>query len=107
MSAGDIATQFVATAAACPDAPAVWAAGETLSYSELDSRSSSLASRLTGLCSSDNPVVGMMLPKSAEAVVAIMACLKANIPYAPVDPAWPERRRDSIFRQSGFAVVLF
>ena len=61
-----------------------------LSYRELDARSEALASRLrAALPAGDEPVVGVALPRSAETVVALLAILKAQAVYLPLDIAYP------------------
>jgi len=102
----DIATQFADTAKKFPDHTALWSAKQSLSYRDLDAQSSALASWLMRTRTSADGLLGMMLPKTVEAVVAILAGLKANMAYSPVDPSWPTRRRESIFRQSGFDIVI-
>jgi amino acid adenylation domain-containing protein len=102
----DIALQFSNTARTFPDHTAVWSATQTISYRDLDKQSSALADWLIKSRKSPDGLLGIMLPKSVAAVVAILGGLKANMPYAPVDPSWPARRRDSIFRQSSFDILI-
>jgi amino acid adenylation domain-containing protein len=102
----DIATHFSRAAREFPECMAVWSSEQKISYRDLDRQSSALANWLLRNRKSADGLLGMMLPKSVEAVVAIIAGLKANMPYAPVDPSWPARRRESIFRQSGFDILI-
>jgi len=102
----DIATHFSQAAQQYPEHLAVWSSDKTISYRDLDRQSSALANWLLQKRKSSDGLLGMMLPKSIEAVLAILAGLKANVPYAPVDPSWPLRRRESIFRQSGFDILI-
>lgn len=106
MSRPNIATQFVRAARALPEHMAIWSKDQTISYRDLDKRSSALAAWLLKHRKSEDGLLGMMLPKSVDAIVAILAALKANMAYAPVDPSWPSRRRESIFRQSSFDILI-
>ena len=76
-----------------PEATAVVDDEQTLSYAELDARAERLARRLRrfGVCRPDT-VVPVLLERSAAAVVAILAVLKAGGAYAPFDPAFPPGR---------------
>ncbi|HEX8559654.1 MAG TPA: condensation domain-containing protein, partial [Pyrinomonadaceae bacterium] len=57
---------FESQARRSPDAPALRFAGAELSYAELDSRASALASRLLALGLPPEPLVGVCLPRSPE-----------------------------------------
>ena len=81
--------QVTAHALARPDAVAVEFGENRLTYSELDRRSSALALELAelGVCKGD--IVGLLLPRSLETILAKLAILKAGAAYAPFDPAYP------------------
>ncbi len=83
---------FEARAADSPDAIAVWQLGETLTYGELDRASNALARRLQegGVKPGDH--VGLLLPRSTEVYVALLAILKAGAAYVPLDPDYPADR---------------
>lgn len=102
----DIATLFSRAARQFPDRIAVWSTDRTIVYRDLDRQSSALANWLLLHRKSEDGLLCMMLPKSVDAIIAILAGLKANMAYAPVDPTWPSRRRESIFRQSAFDVLI-
>ena len=75
-----------------PEATAVILGDEAIAYGELESRSNRLARLLKeGGCRRGNRV-GVMLPKSPTAVVAMLAALKADCIYVPVDPESPAAR---------------
>jgi amino acid adenylation domain-containing protein len=106
MSVSDIAAQFSGAVREFPELTAVWSKERKITYRELDRQSSALALWLLRNRREADGLLGMMLPKSVEAIVAILAGLKANMAYAPVDPSWPARRCDSIFRQSNFDILI-
>jgi amino acid adenylation domain-containing protein len=89
-------------AAARPDHRAVEDEhGRGLSYAELQSRASALASRLAGWGIDRGDRVGLWHPKSIEAVAAIHGILRAGAAYVPVDPTGPAVRAAAILAASG------
>ncbi|HEX8560387.1 MAG TPA: amino acid adenylation domain-containing protein, partial [Pyrinomonadaceae bacterium] len=86
--------------------PALRFAGAELSYAELDSRASALASRLLALGLPPEPLVGVCLPRSPELVVALLAVLKAGGAYVPLDPDYPRPRLDFMLEDASPAALL-
>ena len=64
-------------------------AGLTLSYGLLDARSRHLANRLWALAAGREQVVAIVLPRSADLVVAALASWRAGAAHAPFDPSTP------------------
>jgi amino acid adenylation domain-containing protein len=83
---------FAAQVRATPDAPAVLSGGETLSYGELDRRANRLAHHLRSLGVDLEVPVGVLLERSAEMIVALLAVLKAGGAYVPLEPTYPAER---------------
>nr|WP_236694277.1 non-ribosomal peptide synthetase [Mycolicibacterium obuense] len=77
-----------------PDAPAVTFDGDTFSYREIDEASDRLAHRLVGHGARHGRYVALLFPRSADAVVAILAVLKTGAAYVAIDPAYPDARID-------------
>ncbi|MGW5797485.1 non-ribosomal peptide synthetase, partial [Saccharopolyspora sp. NPDC003752] len=77
-----------------------------LTYEELNTRANQLAHHLVGLGVGPERVVALVLPRSAEMVVAILAVLKAGGAYLPVDPTYPPDRIRFMLDDAGPAVVL-
>ncbi|MBW4702076.1 non-ribosomal peptide synthetase [Micromonospora sp. RL09-050-HVF-A] len=75
-----------------PDAPAVLAGGRTLTYRQLDARASHLARELASRGVGPGRLVAVLLPRSVELVVALLAVTKAGGAYAPIDPDYPADR---------------
>src|SRR5271165_210649 len=69
---------FALQAAQHPAAPAVSLASESISYSELDSRSNAVAQRLRSAGLVANDPVGLCLESSIELVVAALGVWKAG-----------------------------
>ncbi|MEV7357759.1 amino acid adenylation domain-containing protein [Kitasatospora sp. NPDC091276] len=95
--------RFAEQAAARPDAPALECDGRSLTYGELDRRSSALARRLGRVA---GRVVAVSMPPSFDLVVALTAIWKAGAAYLPLDPAHPEERRRLMVREADAALVL-
>jgi len=75
-----------------PDAVAVVSAGVSMTYRELDEAANRLANALAGRGVGPGQRVAMLLPRSAEAIVAMLAVAKTGAAYVPVDPAVPAAR---------------
>ncbi|MCP4660866.1 MAG: AMP-binding protein, partial [bacterium] len=88
-----------------PDMPAVVDGDRQLDYGELDRRANRMAHRLRALGVGPEVPVGILLERSAEMVVAMLAVLKAGGIYLPLDPAYPRERLRYIAEDSATAVV--
>ncbi len=101
-----IHTLFEEQAARTPEAPAVEAGGRTLTYRELNARAESLARRLRRQGVGPESIVGLCVERSPEMVVGMLGVLKAGGAYLPLDPAYPQERRDFMLEDSGARVLL-
>jgi len=97
---------FAAQAALMPAAPAVVSEAGTLSYLDLDRQANRLARHLRSLGLSPEERVAVALPRSPEAVVALLAVWKAGGTWVPVDPSWPAERIGLILEDSGARLLL-
>jgi amino acid adenylation domain-containing protein/non-ribosomal peptide synthase protein (TIGR01720 family) len=89
-----------------PDRPAVVSDEERLTYAELNTKANRLARHLKHLGVGPEIPVGICLPRSAAAVTAILAVLKAGGFWVPLDPALPEERLRFILVDTAAPVVL-
>lgn len=87
-----IPTVFAAQVRRAPQQVAVRWDGGSMSYLELDQASNRLAHWLIGRGVGPGRRVALVLPRSADAIVAIFAVLKTGAAYVPIDPAVPEAR---------------
>jgi amino acid adenylation domain-containing protein len=77
-----------------------------ITYRDLDKKSEALAHFLAKRdCNQDRPV-GIYFERSIDAVVAMLAALKANIPYVPLDVANPLHRIELLINDAGCNVIL-
>jgi amino acid adenylation domain-containing protein len=97
---------FEAQAARTPDLVAVEFRGVSLTYRQLNEKANRLARRLVGLGVRTGTVVGLVLPRSADLVVAALAVMKASGTYLPIDPAHPRDRISFIIEDAAPAIVI-
>ncbi|PWI10491.1 non-ribosomal peptide synthetase [Streptomyces sp. NWU339] len=88
---------FAAQAARTPDAPAVTAGAEHLTYRQLDERANRLARLLIEAGAGPERFVALALPRTADLIVALLAVLKSGAAYLPVDPGHPAERIAFLF----------
>jgi amino acid adenylation domain-containing protein len=89
-----------------PEAVAVTCAAESLSYGELNARANRLARRLRALGVGPEVLVGLLVGRSAEMVVGLLAILKAGGAYVPLDPAYPADRLAFMLDDARASVLL-
>jgi amino acid adenylation domain-containing protein len=104
--AAGIEEWIAAQARRTPDAVAVVQGARQLTYAELDAGAERLARDLRARGVGPETVVGIHLRKSPEAIVAILAVLRAGGAYLPLDPAYPEERLAWLREDAGAAVTL-
>ncbi|MFZ1005373.1 MAG: amino acid adenylation domain-containing protein [Candidatus Sulfotelmatobacter sp.] len=95
-----------AQAAVTPDATALTAGADELSYAELDRRSNRLARYLASVGIGRDQLVGLCMERSPAMVVAALAILKAGGAYVPLDFTLPADRLDFILRDAEPRVVV-
>ncbi|MFE2690141.1 AMP-binding protein, partial [Streptomyces mirabilis] len=88
---------FAAQAARTPDAPALTAGAEHLTYRQLDERANRLARLLIEAGAGPERFVALALPRTADLIVALLAVLKSGAAYLPVDPGYPAERIAFLF----------
>src|ERR1019366_4289357 len=95
-----------AQAAATPEAIAVSDPDETITYAELDRRATRVAIGLTTLGIGLESRVGVALPRSVPAVIAILGVMKAGAAYVPLDLAYPPERLSFILLDADVDVIV-
>jgi amino acid adenylation domain-containing protein len=93
-------------AAAAPNQVAVIDEHVQVAYEELERESSRLAARLREAGAGPERTVGLLLPRSAQFVVAALAVLKSGAAYVPVDPATPADRVSFMLADAGVVALL-
>ncbi|TSD82791.1 amino acid adenylation domain-containing protein, partial [Mycobacterium sp. KBS0706] len=93
-------------AAAEPGRTAVIFGDREISRGELDRRANHLAQRLVQAGIGPDVLVGVVLERSVELLVALLAVLKAGGAYVPLAPDAPAARLAEVAADSGLRLVL-
>jgi amino acid adenylation domain-containing protein len=101
----NIVERFAAQAAATPDAVALEAGGERLTYADLDRRANRLAHRLRRLGVGPEVAVGLLVERTPEVAAGILGIWKAGGAYLPLDPGQPRERLAYLLEDSRVPVV--
>ncbi|MHC5290487.1 lichenysin non-ribosomal peptide synthetase LicB [Bacillus licheniformis] len=91
---------------ASPDKTAVAADGRSLTYRRLNEKANQLARRLKARGLMHGNAAAIMMERSLEAAVSMLAVLKAGGVYVPIDPGYPEERIRFLLEDSGAKIVL-
>ena len=97
---------FEEQAARRPDALAVSAGEEQVSYEELDRCANRLAHALRERGVGPDVLVAIALDRSIQLVVAVLAVLKAGGAYLPLDPDYPPERLAFMLEDAAPRVLL-
>ncbi|MEU7414133.1 non-ribosomal peptide synthase/polyketide synthase [Streptomyces sp. NPDC042638] len=89
-----------------PTAPALDAGGTALGFAEVEDRANRLAHRLIARGTGPGDLVALLLPRSADMVLAQLAVTKTGAAFLPVDPAYPEERIALMLRDAAPALTL-
>ncbi|KWX19449.1 hypothetical protein AFM11_35805, partial [Mycolicibacterium wolinskyi] len=101
-----IPASFAQRAARCPEAVAMSFEQRSTTYRELDEASNRLAHLLVGHGAGPGRRVALLMNRSDDAVVAILAVLKTGAAYVPLDPAHPDSRVEVIVGDSAPVAVI-
>jgi len=89
-----------------PDNVAVVFENEQLTYRELNERANSLAYYLRNNGIKRNDIVGIMINRSLEMIISILAVLKSGACYIPIDPEYPQDRIEYMLSNSNAKILL-
>jgi amino acid adenylation domain-containing protein len=93
-------------ATATPDAVALVAGKQILTYRELNQQANQLAHYLQALGVGPNTLVGMCVERSLDMVVGLLGILKARGAYVPLDPAYPPERLAFMLEDSAAPILV-
>ncbi|BBZ44467.1 hypothetical protein MPRM_17480 [Mycobacterium parmense] len=105
-AAVSVPVMFAAQVARAPEAVAVTFAGRDMTYRQLDEAANRLAHLLSERGVGPGACVALLLERSARAVVAMLAALKAGAAYLAIDPALPAARMEFMLDDAAPRVVL-
>ena len=90
-----------------PNNVAVVCGNEQITYKELNTKANSLAFYLRNTEKiTRNSLVGIMVNRSLEMIIAILATLKAGGAYIPIDPTYPKDRITYMLEESNVKILL-
>ncbi|WP_372948100.1 amino acid adenylation domain-containing protein [Mariniphaga sp.] len=89
-----------------PKKPALSYNGQKVSYSELEEKSNQLALELIRNGVKVGEPVGIFMDKSNELIISIVAILKINCYYLPLDPEYPLQRTLDIIHDAACRYII-
>jgi len=101
-----LSSQFTAQAARRPDAIAMIEGVRHHTYSHLAARGGGIAAELHMRQLPPMGRVGILLPRSAAFIQAIVGILQAGGAYVPLDPSYPAERRSFMINDCGLDAVI-
>ncbi|TIP50852.1 MAG: peptide synthetase, partial [Mesorhizobium sp.] len=87
-------------------APAVISGGRPWSYRELNSRANQFAHLLIERGVKPGDRIGLLLDRSAETYIAVLAVMKAGAAFVPLATAFPEDRMVMIIEDANVTMVI-
>ena len=97
---------FEENAAKYPERVAAIFGNQHVTYLELNEKSNQLARLLRRNGVKSDSIIGIMLERSLEMLIGIMAVEKAGGAYLPIDPHYPKDRINYILEDSGVTLLL-
>ena len=101
-----LTTHFLRIATSQPQSVAVLSSKGQLSYEELLRRAIVVAQALRGHGVARGVLVGIVLPRSVESLLAVLGTLLAGGAYVPIDPDYPVERQRFLLADSEVSVVV-
>jgi amino acid adenylation domain-containing protein len=98
--------QFEKQAEQTPSAVALSFEQQHLSYKELNQKANQLAHYLRRLGIGPEQRVAILMERSVEMVISLLAVLKAGAAYVPLEPQYPQERLSFMLGDSGVEVLL-
>ena len=89
-----------------PDATAIASESGDLTYGELNRRANRLAHHLRERGVGPEKLVGLLVDRSAEAMIGLLGILKAGGAYLPLDSAYPAARLELMLEGTDLSLVV-
>jgi amino acid adenylation domain-containing protein len=101
-----VAALFEAQVRRTPEASAVTAGADSLSYAELNRRANRLAHELIAQGVEPGDRVGIFMERNVDLPVALLGVLKSGACYIPLDPGYPRKRIEAVLEDAKPKLVL-
>jgi amino acid adenylation domain-containing protein len=105
-AASDVIARFDAQVKARPQATALICGAERVSYEDLDRRIGALTRHLVAIGAREDSVIAVRLERDVQLVTALLAVLRAQAAYLPLDTAIPPERAGYMLESSGAIALL-
>ncbi|MEU3462655.1 amino acid adenylation domain-containing protein [Streptomyces sp. NPDC006733] len=89
-----------------PALPALLVGARRLTYGDLDEQVAAVARRMLAAGVTAGQPVAVVLPRGADSVVALLACLRTGAVYCPLSPSDPQARLELLLHRLEPALVL-
>lgn len=99
--ASDVLTLWSASVNAQPQKLALQGEAHGIDFASADADANRLAQHLRASGVGVESRVGLLLERSVEFVVSLLAVLKSGAAYVPLDPKWPAERQAFVLADSG------
>ncbi|MFE7569224.1 amino acid adenylation domain-containing protein [Streptomyces sp. NPDC057539] len=96
----------VSRARTCPNATAVIDENGEHGYREVMAAAARLAHRLVELGATRDTLIGVVLDRGVDQIVAVLAVALSGAAYLPVSPDWPTARRRLLLERGGARIVV-
>ncbi len=89
-----------------PDAVALVFQDQSLTFAELNQKANQLAHHLLKKGIKPEKISAILIDRSPEMVISLLAVLKAGGAYVPIDPDYPEERINYILEDAGVSLLI-
>lgn len=101
-----IPDMFEKSVASYPAETALICGDEKWSYEQLNNRINLLALKIREKGAKKGDIIGLLMPRTCDAIASIFAILKAGCAYLPIDPDYPEERVKYMIYDSEVKLVI-
>ena len=89
------------------NATAIIFGNQTYCYADLNAAAESLSSYISGVCTKSEALIAILLERSPEFIISILAVLKSGCAYVPLDPAhYTDEHLINTMRQVGSQILV-
>ena len=89
-----------------PEKIAVVCNNKKITYKELNERANMLSNKIKSIKHKEKDIIGIMMTRSIEMIVGIIAILKSGSAYLPIDPEYPIERIKYMISDSKTNLIL-